>query len=269
MAKTTISVGPGGDEVHDPPGKKTKRKLPVTQAMKEAEEGEERPPSLIGIIDDLLELKTRKVPHFRPSGLYGCDRSNVFYFRQVSWHPSRQDPRMMRILDNGTAVHTVVQGYLADHPEWFFASETRGLLEVFPGVWLRGSCDGVLIKREDHNVKVGLELKTKGHEAFMALTKPDPLHVLQARIYQKLMGLKWITILYWDKDKHFLKEFPVKYSAKAWKEIKARVAFLHGFVERGELPDFNPETCSPDFCQYVDVCKKRGGKPELARKRWL
>lgn len=254
MAKiSTTSVGGG-----------KKRKLPVVQAE---EPGEDLPPSLIGIIDDLLELKTKKIPHFRPSGLFGCDRSNVFYFKQVSWHPSRQDPRMMRILDNGTAVHSVVQGYLSDHPDWFFAPEARGLLEVFPGVWLRGSCDGVLIHRRDGR-RVGLELKTKGHEAFLSLTKPDPAHVSQARVYMRLMRLEWIVILYWDKDKQFLKEFPVKYDPKEWKKTKARVKHLHSFVESGELPEFDPKTCSPDFCQYVDVCKKRGGKPELAQRRW-
>lgn len=226
----------------------------------------EEPPSLAGIIDDQLERKIQKFHFFRPSMLHGCDRANVFHYRQSPYHPSRQDPRMQRILDNGSAIHEVIQGYLADHPEWFFAKEARALVEV-DGALVRGSCDGVLIRRDD-GYRFGIEIKTKAHAAFMKLTKPDPWHVVQASIYARLMGLYWITIIYWDKDKQHLKEFPVEYDASRWKAIRKRVRYLKKFVDSGTLPEFDATTCDPTFCQYVDYCTKKGGKPSLAKKKW-
>lgn len=224
------------------------------------------PPSVVAIIDDQLERQVKKINFFRPSMLHGCNRANVMHYRQSPFHPSRQDPRMLRILDNGSAVHTVLQKYLADHPEWFFAPEARVFMEV-EGALIRGSCDGVLIRRDD-GYRVGIEIKSIAHAAFMKLTKPKPWHVDQARIYMRLTGLYWIVIVYWDKDKQHLKEFPVRYDAAAWKKTRRRIKELKAMVDSGKLPDFDPETCNPTFCQYVDYCKKRGGKPELASRRW-
>ncbi len=227
----------------------------------------QRPPSIVGVIDDQLERKTAKLNFFRPSMLHGCDRANVFHYKQSPFHPSRQDPRMLRILDNGTKVHEILQEILADHPEWWFAPESRVLVEV-EGATVRGSCDGVLIRRED-GYRVGIEIKSMAHEAFMKLTKPSDWHILQASIYMRLMGLYWIVIVYWDKDKQHLKEFAVHYDAERWKETKKRIKELKGFINRGELPEFDSKTCDPTFCQYVDYCKKRGGKPELAERKWF
>ena len=170
---------------------------------------------------------------------------------------------MLRILDNGTKVHEILQSYLADHPEWWFAPESRVLVEV-EGAMIRGSCDGVLIRRSD-GYRVGIEIKSKAHGAFMKLTKPEPNHVMQAMIYARLQKLHWIVILYWDKDKQHMKEFPVEYDASYWRDFRARVRELKGYVDRGELPKFDPDRCDPTFCQYVDHCTKKGGKPETVR----
>ena len=227
----------------------------------------ERPPSISGLIEEVLEQKTQRRVFFRPSMLHGCNRQNVFHYREAPYHPSRQDPRMMRILDNGTKVHEVMQAYLADHPEWWFAPESRVYRRV-NGAWIRGSCDGVLIRRSD-GYKCGIEIKSMAHAEFMKLTKPKEWHIKQASIYARLQRLHWIVVIYWDKDKQHLKDYPVEYDKKAWLETKSRVKFLKGYIDREELPPFDPSQCDPTFCNYVDYCKKRGGKPEMANKKWM
>lgn len=217
---------------------------------------QQEPPSVVDLIDEVLERKARLLHFFRPSMIDGCDRANVFHYQCAPFHPQRQGPRMMRILDNGTAIHEVVQGYLGDCHEWWFAPEARIYTKV-AGAWVRGSCDGVLIRRSD-GYRVGVEIKTINHSEWMKLTKPKPGHVAQASVYARLQGLTWIVVLYWDKGTQDLKEFPVKYDAKRWRNIKARIRELKGYVDRRELPKFDPATCDTTFCAFVDVCRKKG-----------
>lgn len=244
--------------------KKEKRRLNVVGSLEDL--NRERPPSIAGLIDDVLERSVEKKQFFRPSMLHGCDRANVFHYPQMApFHPQRQSPRMIRVLDNGTAIHEVIQGYLADHPEWFFAKESR-IYKKVSGAWIRGSCDGVLIRRSD-GYRVGIEIKTIAHEQFMKLTSPKPWHVKQASVYARLQKLHWIVVVYWDKDKQNIKDFPIEYDPKAWQETKERVRYLKRFVDEGELPEFDAKQCDPTFCQYVDHCKKKGGKPHMVREK--
>jgi len=238
----------------------TKKELRASSSSKDP------PPSIAALIDDVLERRAQKHHFFRPSMLHGCDRANVFHYRSAPFHPQRQEPRLQRILDNGTAIHEVIQGYLGDHPEWWFAREAR-IYEEVAGAWVRGSCDGVLIRRSD-GYRVGVEIKTIAHAEFMKLTKPKPVHVMQASIYARLQKLHWIVILYWDKDKQHIKDFPVAYSREHWTATKNRIKYLKAYVDRGDLPAFNPEQCDPTFCQFVDHCAKKGGKPQLANRKW-
>lgn len=226
-------------------------------AISNPQTDKEPPPSLIGLIDDVLERKTHKLNFFRPSMLGGCDRANVFHYMNAPYHPSRQNPRMMRILDNGTVVHELIQKYLADHPEWWFAPESRIYVDI-DGAWIRGSCDGVLIRRSD-GYKFGIEIKTINHDEWLKLTKPKEGHVFQAGIYANVQKLTWVTVLYWDKNTQNLKEYPIKCrKSHYWENMKARVKELKGFIDRGELPRYDPSKCSTDFCNFVDFCRKKG-----------
>lgn len=218
--------------------------------------GSKQPPSLIGIIEEVHESKTKDPNYFRPSMLPGCDRANVFHYIKAPHHPSRMGGKMQRILDNGEAVHKVVQGYLADHPGWFFAPEARVYVPV-EGMLVRGSCDGVMIRRSD-GYRFGIEIKTINHTSYGGVKKPLDKHVFQASIYARLMGLDWVTILYWDKDKQDLKEFPVAVSGVHYELMKARVVHLKQFVEKGTLPQFDSRTCDVTFCRNVDECRRRG-----------
>lgn len=222
----------------------------------------EEPPDLEALIDEVLKRRTIRPHFFRPSMIGGCARQNVLHYRHAPTHPSRQNPRMLRILDNGTAIHEVVQGYLADHPEWWFAKESRVQVKV-AGALIRGSCDGVMIRRRDL-YRFGVEIKTMAHEGFMRVNAPTDAHKLQARIYAKLQGLHWIVVLYWDKDKQHLKAFPVKDDPREWGSFKERVRELKAMVDSGDLPKYDPQTCSaPDgFCEFEDVCRRKpGGVP--------
>jgi len=226
------------------------------------------PPSVIGIIDDVIEADKEVVRFFRPSMFHGCPRANVFHHVMAPRHPQRITNRLRRILDNGSAVHEWVQEhYLSRHLKYWFIKEPKVLAKI-NGAYVRGSCDGVFIRRSD-GYRFGIEFKTIGHTYFERLTKPKPEHVLQARIYMRLQKLDYIVIVYWDKDKQFLKEFPVKADDAEWKKITQRVKKFKGYADKYDaakndrdrakaLPVYNRKVCDPDFCTYTDYCKKMG-----------
>lgn len=217
---------------------------------------EEEPPSLIELIDEVNDSQGETYNFFRPSMLHGCDRANVFHYNVAPYRTPKHAPRMLRILDNGTKIHELVQQYLGDSPKWWFAREAR-IYKKVAGAWVRGSCDGVLIRRSDL-YRMGVEIKTINHAEWLSLAKPKPMHVLQACVYARLQGLKWIVILYWDKGTQNLKEFPVRYNAKRWKEVKQRVRALKKYVDEKRIPAYNPTTCDPSFCGFVEHCRKKG-----------
>jgi hypothetical protein len=216
-----------------------------------------KPPSVERLIDEVLEEQIEDRPNFfRPSMLWGCNRSNYFHYMNAPFHPQRQAPRMKRILDEGTAIHKVVQGYLADHPEWFFAPEARVRRRIKRAL-VRGSTDGVLIRRTD-GYRFGIEIKSKKNSLFVKLTKPESGHVSQATTYGRILGVKWVVIVYWNKDNQAIKEYPVRVDLPTWRETRRRIAYLHGFVQRKEIPKFDPKTCDVSFCSFQDHCRKKG-----------
>jgi hypothetical protein len=229
------------------------------------------PPSVVDIIEQVHDASKEMVPGFHPSAISGCKRANLFDYRFTPREPKQQDNRTLRILDNGHGVHRRIVGdrrdlgYLSQHPEIWFVPEPPILVDV-GGVNVKGHSDGVLIRKADM-YRWGVELKSKNHDGFMKLTKPDPAHVVQASLYAVLGGLWWITILYEDKDKQHLREFPVQFDVTAWRETKALLKELKGYVDSGELPPFDADECDPSWCSFVTKCKKRGGSPHLAKPK--
>ena len=231
----------------------------------------EPPPSLRGIIEQAQALDGDCRGYLRPSSLWGCERACVYLLTRAPKSPDLKNARLKRILDVGTATHTVVQGYLANHPEWWFAPEAR-VEVVVEGVRIKGSCDGILIRRSD-GYRFGIEIKTKKHDLFDALVTPDPDHVRQASLYAKLHRVYWITILYWDKDQQHLKEYPVSYEEGMWESIKERIRTIKAFAEKavGEgkplywenidpecMPPFVKKRCDVGFCNYWEICRSHG-----------
>jgi hypothetical protein len=238
----------------------------------------QKPPSLVEVTEDAMASRQDERGFLRPSSLWKCDRMCVFHLCRAPQNPQKQDARMQRILDQGTATHEVMQGYLADHPEYWFAPEAR-VDTVVAGVRVRGSCDGILIRRSD-GYRFGIEIKTKGNDAFNKLTKPDPDHILQASLYAKLNNVWWITIIYWDKDKQFLKEYPVCYDPAVWASIEERVAAIktmadealgkghrYTHLDHKKLPKFDPKKCDPKFCPFKTFCEDCGGAPSTVPNR--
>ena len=247
----------------------------------EEDEVAERPPSLSELVEEGQRAAHIDRGFLRPSGIMGCDRQNVFRLLRAPESPDvLKDCRINRVLDNGTAIHAVIQKYLGALPDYWFAPESKIQVEVH-GVLVRGSCAGILIRRSDC-YRFGVEIKTMKHDMFVKLDKPNPDHVAQASLYAKLHGVKWITILYWDKDQQHLKEYAVQ-AGKRWPDIKKRVVYLRDLaystvsdkelhwrnMDLSKLVAYNPDKCSPDFCAHWEFCRDYCKTPiQLNRRKF-
>lgn len=220
---------------------------------------QQRPPSVMNLIETVIHQMEDETPYFRPSGLSGCTRANVFFYNRAPESAVHAGSQLQRILDSGTALHEMLQGYLAAHPGCFFAPEAKVFL---PELRIKGSCDGIITRRAD-NYRWGVEFKTIGDKGFDALKGPKPDHVTQASIYARLAGVWWITIVYFNKSNGSMKEYPVHYDPNLWQtKVVDRALALHALVDSGTIPPFDSVQCRDGItlCKFVRHCFRLQGK---------
>lgn len=215
---------------------------------------QQEPPSVVGLINSTIDAEQKDVPFFRPSMLSGCRRQNVFHYLNAPVNKQKTGNQLQKILDSGTHIHEQLQAYLSRHPGCFYAPEAKVWL---PELEIRGSCDGVIIRRADM-YRWGVEFKTISKAGFEALKNaPKPDHVVQASIYARITGVWWISVVYYCKDNSTMREFPIHYDPEIWEEkVVNRVKSLKAFVDAGALPTFDAMECknSIDFCTFVRHC---------------
>ena len=241
---------------------KKRKSIPVSKKPEAETKKRSKPPSVVRIITEAIVAQelTPRDNWFRPSMLFGCDRNNLYHYNNQSPDPPMMGIRLHLVCENGDHVHQIVQHYLGEHYKVWFAHESRVRLRILGGQ-IKGSCDGVLVLRKS-GYRWGIEIKSINHDEFMMLAKPKRDHVEQAMVYGYIQNLDWMTILYWDKDKQFLKEFHVKVRKKrARAKLEARMQHLMGYVKSDTLPPFKKSTCNRTFCRYVRQCKRDGGDP--------
>jgi hypothetical protein len=231
------------------------------------------PPRVTTLMEDVIQGRQSEPPFFRPSSFGGCKRAQIFSYLRAPAEPQRHETKMALILDTGTALHGQLQGYLAEHPGVFFAPEVPIWI---PELEIKGHCDGILMLRKpDQNGRLyrwGVEFKTIGEDGFDEkygpLPKPD--HVVQASIYARLSGVWWISIVYYNKNRSLMKEFPVHYDPQVWDGVVSRVAEMKGHVNRKTLPVYDAQECKDHmtFCRHVTHCHELEGRDPPKPKVW-
>lgn len=248
-----------GKKKDGPPEKESV--LPVVE-----ERDKQAPPSVISLIEQVNAESDLPWPNFfRPSMVFGCDRQNVYHYAHAKETPAQKGPKLRRILDTGTALHTMHQNYLANHKDIFFVPEPK--LSVRLGgkkAHVRGSCDGLIIRRSD-GYRFVIELKTISKEGFDSLRAPKKEHIKQAMIYARLIGVHWIMFVYICKSSSNMKEYAIPAIDSQWDDFVERVTGLMKHVENKTLPMYDRNTCNIQFCNYVGQCRKDGA-PVLEKR---
>lgn len=241
-------------------GKKRVVEVRPSKLLEVAESDKQPPPSVVSLIDQVLDKREHlHPPFFRPSMVFDCDRKNVYHYLQVKQEGTSYGAKLQRILDTGTKLHELLQGYLAQHEGIFFVPEVKVSATLGErNAFIQGSCDGLIIRRSDGHKSV-LEIKTIAPKSFETLKAPIPKHIGQAMIYARLLGVYYVTFLYFDKGGQAFKEFVVPADDARWDAFVERLDHLKDFADKGKLPMYNKSTCSTDFCRYVEQCRKDGG----------
>ena len=144
----------------------------------------------------------RRTRCFHPSTLHKSE--DYLYQAYFSGTDSEaHESRIIRVFDNGHAVHTRLQRYLKD---------MGILLDSEVEVWnedyeIYGHCDGVLQLGEMIGI---LEIKSINSKGFWKLHSPKPEHLVQVHAYMFALGIHRGVLLYEDKDTQELKNFFIK-----------------------------------------------------------
>ena len=196
---------------------------------------------IIEAIDNYLAIRpkgTRASRCFHPSSLH---RSAEDLFRLYFEGDDSEEfePRVLRIFDNGHAVHERLQSYLgaagvllqAEVPiynaEFEIVGHTDGIVEV-------GGSKGIL------------EIKSINSQGFYGLFGPKPEHIIQLNAYMFCTGIPRGVLLYECKNDQSLKEFFLKLDHSVLDPVLQKIRTVQARISaerkekarRGNLFDF-------------------------------
>ena len=232
-------------------------------------------PRIESYLEDLnLAKRTRKLGVFSASDLgnktghslcgkypIGCAR--LLYYRYVREEPQDKiPPRLRRIFDTGTQIHTQLQGYLhrvaknldaeAFVDEARFGEENS---EVAAAYEIDSTTDGIwTVSAPEIKLRYGLEIKSMKGELFSKLGAPEPYHVVQCMVYMACLDLPFTVMLYYNKNDSSMAEFVVTFNDSIWNAITRKI----DLVRMKALDETPPERelgfhCKT--CRYAHVCK--------------
>ena len=187
---------------------------------------------IIQAIDSYLQSKPRaERPRrcFHPSSLHKSPKELYNHYLQGDAH-QEFEPRILRIFDNGHAVHSRLQGYLQ---EIGLLRETEVSVEN-EEYEIKGHADGIM---EINGIKGVLEIKSMNSNQFYKAYEPKPEHLIQVNIYMFCLGIPRACLLYECKDTQELKEFYIKQEQSIVEEILAKISYVQRCIRMGEEPD--------------------------------
>ena len=165
---------------------------------------------------------------FHPSSLHKTPRE--LYYHYLQGDTQDFEPRILRIFDNGHAVHSRLQGYLQEIGI-LRATEVPVEHEEYE---IKGHADGIL---EINGVDGVLEIKSMNSNQFYGSYEPKAEHLVQANIYMFCLGIPRGCLLYECKDTQELKEFYIKQEQSLLEEILTKISYVQRCIRTGKEPD--------------------------------
>jgi hypothetical protein len=205
-------------------------------------------------IDEFNHLPHLDGDYFHPSSIGSCMRMVWFsYFKAPATYSLKGDELCSYlILEAGSAIHIIIQN-LCKKAGVMVKSEAP--IQDEKNMTL-GHSDGVL---EIDDTRYILEIKTTNSRQFTLLgSKPKMAHVQQSHAYMKSLGMKWAIILYYDKDRSYLKEFVIPFDEEFYEQhCLNRIKKFFKHVKKKTVPEREGEFPSKfpcAWCGFADVC---------------
>jgi len=186
---------------------------------------------LIKAIDEYLQAKPkdeRAKNCFHPSSLHKSVKELYHHYMNGD-NNQKFESRILRIFDNGHAVHDRLQNYLTD----------IGILKQSEvpvdnkECEIRGHTDGIV---EINGVKGILEIKSMNANQFLSSYEPKPEHLIQVNIYMFCTGIPKACLLYECKDNQELKEFYIKQDPNILNPILEKIRLVQKCIKAGKEP---------------------------------
>jgi hypothetical protein len=191
---------------------------------------------IIKAIDEYLSYRDRDkraIHCFHPSSLHkSVEELYRIYFEGDS---NQAFPtRILRVFDNGHAVHERLQRYL---------TATGVLLQAEVPIEnadfeIKGHTDGIV---EINGVKGILEIKSINANGFYTLYAPKDDHLIQVNIYMFCAGIERAVLLYECKDSQQLKEFYFKQDEAVLNPILSKIREVQALIKNSGDISSNPQ----------------------------
>lgn len=192
----------------------------------------------------------------------GCGRE-LYYGLVGAESEGAWEPRIRRILDTGTAVHSQLQAYLSEiavrsEGEFSFEPEVDcnpNANEIADMMDLSGHTDGdIRVVAGEDEVRFLLEIKTINDAGYKKTSSPHAEHIMQGTIYQKCLDAPLIVFLYYNKNDSSMAEFIQPFDEHRWQAIEDKLNMVRECAMKDEIPDREVSfQCSR--CKYKLVCK--------------
>ena len=211
----------------------------------------------------LVEREHNREPRSKvlsASEIASCARSLVYSLNETQKKP--EEPRMLRILDNGNYFHERIEHYVKE-----LAKQNKIKIVIMEErkmdteLNFTGKCDSVVQFQNVLAVKdqdVLLEFKSCNTKKFQMLTQPLDEHIWQVHAYMLLFNVHKALIIYEDKNQHDVKEFLVERNEEMINKIKTKIQMVNRHFKEGTLPDkeYPREDWHCCWCKYFRICWK-------------
>lgn len=206
----------------------------------------------------------------------GCGRE-LYYSLTDAESEGAWQPRIRRILDTGTAIHTQLQLYLKVVAERFEGFEFEEEADIDPDVNeianmldISGHTDGIcVVTAKDLMVRFGLEIKSINANGYKETRSIHAEHIMQGTVYQKCLDLPFMLFLYYNKNDSQMAEFVQVFDHKRWDAIEEKLNIVRDAAIEEDPPPQEPGyQCSR--CKYQRVCdppkRQRGARSGAAKR---
>jgi CRISPR/Cas system-associated exonuclease Cas4 (RecB family) len=191
----------------------------------------------------------------------GCGRK-LYYSYVGAPSEGAIPPKLRKIFDTGTAIHTQLQSYLSA-----LAIRSEGMITFTPeaGVApnnnpvadkydISGHTDGIVtIETPKGTVRFGLEIKTINDKGYKGTKSPHGKHITQATVYQACFDLPVFLFLYYNKNDSTIAEFVHVFDKKRWKAIQARLDSVRT-AAMDERPPEREMSYQCSTCNWKTIC---------------
>jgi CRISPR/Cas system-associated exonuclease Cas4 (RecB family) len=193
--------------------------------------------------------RDRAQTHFYISEAGKCPRQVFFKFKNA---PRKEmEANILRLFDHGDHMHKLImKPLLSTRDIHVVASEVN----IAPQELVSGRADAIV--SDGKNLYV-LDIKSMNSMIFRKLCEPKQENVEQLQLYLHYFKIPRGILLYVDKDKLDLKEFPVSYNQAQAEGLLKQLTVLKKQIDSNtvpsRLPDY-PNGWQCNYCQFREIC---------------